>query len=54
VKFTLHEIRWLGVSEIAAGLAALFFLEHAIIFFAAGFGLLNIIYGAVMYFRHEK
>ncbi len=53
-KYTLHEIRLLGVSEILSGLAALLLLDYAILFFAIGFGLLNIIYGSVMYFRHEK
>jgi hypothetical protein len=53
-KYTLSEIRWLGTSEIALGLAALLFLDHALYFWAAGFGLLNIIYGMVMYFRHER
>jgi len=53
-KYTLNEIKWLGISEIILGLAALFFLDYAIEFWAAGFGLINIIYGTLMYFRHEK
>lgn len=53
-KYTLSEIRWLGISEITLGLAALLFLDHALYFWAAGFGIINIIYGTVMYFRHER
>jgi hypothetical protein len=53
-KFTLHEIRWLGVSEIILGLAASFFMTEAVYFWGLGFGVMNIIYGLVMYFRHEK
>lgn len=53
-KFTLSEIKWLGVSEIALGLASMLFLNDAIYFWGAGFGLLNIIYGLVMYFKYEK
>ncbi|HRE10489.1 MAG TPA: hypothetical protein PK605_06225 [Ignavibacteria bacterium] len=53
-KFTLSEIKWLGVSEIALGLVSMLFLNHAIYFWGAGFGLLNIIYGMVMYFKYEK
>jgi len=53
-KFTLSEIKWLGVSEIALGLASMLFLNNAIYFWGAGFGLLNIIYGLVMYFKYEK
>ena len=53
-KYTLHEIWWLGISEIVIGLAALLFLDYAIVFFGLGFGLMNIIYGTVMYFKHER
>lgn len=53
-KYTLHEIRWLGVSEIILGLAASFFMAEAVYFWGLGFGVMNIIYGLVMYFRHEK
>jgi len=53
-KYTLSEIRWLGISEIILGLLATVFLSEAIIFWAAGFGVMNIIYGLVMYIRHEK
>ncbi len=53
-KFTLSEIKWLGVSEIALGLASMLFLNDAIYFWGAGFGLLNIIYGLVMYYKYEK
>lgn len=53
-KYTLNEIRWLGISEILAGLAALLLLDYAVLFWAIGFGLMNIIYGTLMYFRHER
>jgi hypothetical protein len=53
-KYTLHEIRWLGMTEIILGLAAAIFISQAIIFWGAGFGLMNIIYGLAMYFKHER
>ena len=53
-KFTLNEIRWLGISEIVLGLLALLFLDYALLFWAIGFGIMNIIYGTVMYFRYER
>lgn len=53
-KFTLSEIKWLGVSEIILGLVSMLFLNDAIYFWGAGFGMLNIIYGMVMYFKYEK
>jgi hypothetical protein len=53
-KYTLHEIRWLGISEIILGLAAALFISEAIIFWGIGFGVMNIIYGLVMYFKYER
>lgn len=53
-KFTLSEIKWLGVSEILLGLISMLFLNNAVLFWAAGFGVLNILYGLVMYFKYER
>lgn len=53
-KYTHNEIKWLGISEIVIGLAAMLFLNDAIYFWGLGFGLLNILYGMVMYFKHER
>lgn len=53
-KYTLTEIRWLGVIQITIGLLAAFFIGHSIIFWGIGFGVMNIVYGLVMYFRHER
>jgi hypothetical protein len=53
-KYTLDEIRWLGVSELVLGLIALFWLEAALLFWAIGFGVLHIFYGGLMYLRHER
>lgn len=53
-KYTLDEIRWLGASEIALGLVALAWLKAALLFWAIGFGVLHILYGGLMYLRHER
>lgn len=53
-KFTLHEIRWLGITEIVLGLLAVLFIEYAIWFWGLGFGLMNIVYGLMMYFKYER
>jgi len=52
-KYTLPEIRILGIAEIFAGLAAGWFLQSGLIIWAAGFGLFHIIYGLTMYNRYE-
>lgn len=53
-KYTLNDIRYLGFCEIILGLAASLYIGYGLYFWAAGFGLLHIIYGAVMYFKYER
>lgn len=53
-KYTLDEVRWLGVSELILGTIAIFWLEAGLMFWALGFGVLHIFYGALMYHRHER
>jgi general stress protein CsbA len=52
-KYTLHDIRYLGLCEIALGLMASFLLEYALLFWAIGFGVLHIVYGFVMYHKYD-
>tara|TARA_B100000497_G_C7690677_1_gene419792 strand:- start:2737 stop:3354 length:618 start_codon:yes stop_codon:yes gene_type:complete len=51
--FTLKETRSLGIMEILLGLLATYFVGYGLIFWAIGFGLLHIIYGAFMYFNNK-
>jgi hypothetical protein len=53
-KYTLDEIRWLGLSEVMLGLAASFWVGAGLLFWALGFGVLHIFYGSLMYLRHER
>lgn len=53
-KYTLDEIRWLGLSEMVLGLVALFSLGAGLLFWALGFGVLHIIYGGLMWARYER
>jgi hypothetical protein len=53
-KYTFHEVRYLGVSEIALGLLCSLLYNYTVVFWALGFGVLHIIYGAVMYYRYER
>ncbi len=53
-KYTLREVQYLGICEVALGLIGLFFLGKGLIFWAIGFGVLHIIYGGIMYFRHDR
>ncbi len=53
-KFTLAEIRWLGYGELLLGFINCWFTGYGLYFWAAGFGVLHIVYGIVMWFRYEK
>lgn len=53
-KFTLGEIHYLGLTEIVLGVLAGIFIYHGLLFWTVGFGLVHIIYGTVMYCRHER
>ncbi len=53
-KYTLDDIRYLGIFEIALGLIAAVYIGYGLIFWTIGFGLLHIVYGIVMYNKYEK
>jgi len=53
-KYTLREVRYLGISEIVLGLVAGMVPGYGIVFWAVGFGLLHIFYGAIMYNKYER
>jgi len=53
-KYTLKEIRYLGMSEICLGLLASIWVQFGIVFWGIGFGILHIAYGTFMYFKYEK
>lgn len=53
-KYTLEDIRYLGISEIMLGLIASIYIGYGLIFWALGFGILHIIYGIVMYKKYEQ
>lgn len=53
-KFTLKEIRYLGITEIVLGFVACFMLRESLIFWGLGFGVLHIFYGILMYYRYER
>ena len=51
-KYTLTEIRSLGLIEIALGLVSIYFIGYGLLFWAIGFGVLHIIYGIVMKIKY--
>ena len=53
-KYTLHEVRWLGYSQLILGIINLWMIGYGLILWTLGFGALHIIYGAVMWWKYEK
>lgn len=52
--YTFVDIKWLGVCQILLGLLALILPDYGLILWAAGFGVLHIIYGSMMHFKYER
>lgn len=53
-KLTYSEVRVLGITEIVLGLIAAYFVEYGLLCWAAGFGIVHIIYGIYIHFKYEK
>lgn len=53
-KYTYSDIRFLGICEVIVGIISLFNIGYGLYFWAFGFGVLHIVYGAIMYFKYER
>jgi hypothetical protein len=53
-KYTLTDIRYLGYCQIILGLANMMYPGYGLYFWAAGFGLLHIVYGIIMWYKYER
>ncbi|HNO71261.1 MAG TPA: hypothetical protein PKO16_05785 [Bacteroidia bacterium] len=53
-KYTLNDIRYLGIFQIILGLVASIYIGYGLLFWAFGFGILHILYGVVMYNKYER
>ena len=53
-RFTVREVRWLGLSEILLGLAAMLWTDAELYLWAFGFGLLHVIYGLLAYRKFDQ
>jgi hypothetical protein len=53
-KYTLGEVRYLGYGQILLGIINLWMIGYGLYFWAAGFGLLHIVYGILMWYKYER
>lgn len=52
-KYTLNEIKGLGVINCLLGIIGLYYIGYGLLLWAIGFGVLHIIYGIVMKIKHN-
>lgn len=53
-KYTLSDIRYLGLLQIVLGLICTQFVGYGLYFWAFGFGVLHVVYGFVMWWKNER
>jgi hypothetical protein len=53
-KYTLGDVKYLGLTQIALGLLSAIFPGYGFWFWVIGFGVMHILYGLVMYFKYDR
>ncbi|WP_116789180.1 hypothetical protein [Flavobacterium psychrotrophum] len=53
-KYTLRDVRYLGITVIIIGLIATAAMGYGLEFWALGFGVCHILYGTIMYFKYDR
>ncbi|MEQ9442373.1 MAG: hypothetical protein RIG62_25260 [Cyclobacteriaceae bacterium] len=53
-KYTLTDVMYLGLAEVALGLLSAIVIGYGLLFWAIGFGVLHLVYGASMYYKYER
>lgn len=53
-KYTFETLRSLGIAFVVLGLINTALPEYGLYFWTAGFGLLHILYGTIMYFKFDR
>ena len=51
-KYTLEEVRSLGIVEILLGLLGIYFIGYGLIIWTIGFGIIHIVYGIIMHLKY--
>ena len=53
-RYTLSDVKYLGLFQIVLGLVNTQFIGYGLYFWAFGFGILHIIYGLMMWWKYER
>jgi hypothetical protein len=52
-KYTLGDIRYVGILDILLGLFGMYYSSEGLLLWAIGFGVLHIIYGLIMWWKYD-
>lgn len=53
-KYTLRDVRYLGITQIILGLISTEFPGYGLHFWALGFGICHILYGSIMHYKYDR
>jgi len=53
-KYTIGDVRYLGITLLILGLISSYFIGFGLLFWALGFGFCHLFYGSMMYFKYER
>jgi len=53
-KYTMRDVEYLGISEVALGLLGVFYPGYGLEIWAFGFGVLHIFYGSRMFYKYAR
>lgn len=53
-RYTYRVVEWLGIMQLALGLLAAAFPGYGLLFWSLGFGVLHIVYGAIMHVKYDR
>lgn len=53
-KYTVRDVRYLGITVIILGLISAYFTGYGLYFWTLGFGVCHIIYGTLMHFKYDR
>ena len=53
-KYTLRDVRYLGITQIILGLIAVEFSGYGLWFWVLGFGIAHILYGSIMHYKYDR
>ncbi len=53
-KYTIGNVKYLGYIEIVLGLICAVFPGYGFWFWVLGFGVMHIVYGSLIYFKHDR